>query len=315
MQIRWLRTGRYSVPRLLHQGLTCAAPKPRRLPARRTTGTTSPSAQTAEMAGDRRPVRAVHRRAVRRAEVGASTSQTINPATEETLAEVAEAGAEDVDLRRHRRPAAPSDVWERMAGSERAKYLFRIARMLQERSREFAVLETMDGGKPIKEARDVDLPLVAAHFFYYAGWADKLEYAFPGRGAGAARRGRAGDPVELPDDDARLEGGARTGRRQHRGAQAGGDDPADRACSSPSSPARPGCRRGAQHRHRRRGAPGRPWSSIPTSTRWPSPARPRSARRSSARWPGRARSSPWSWAARRPTSSSTTPRSTRRSRV
>jgi aldehyde dehydrogenase (NAD+) len=107
--------------------------------------------------------------------------QTIDPATEEALAEVAEAGAEDVDIA----VDAARDGWERywrdLPGRERAKYLYRIARQLQERSREFAVLESMDGGKPIKESRDVDLPLAAAHFFYYAGWADKLEYAFPGR--------------------------------------------------------------------------------------------------------------------------------------
>ncbi len=79
-----------------------------------------------------------------------------------------------------------------MPGAERAKYLYRIARALQERAREFAVLESLDGGKPIKESRDVDVPLAAAHFFYYAGWADKLEYAFPGRGDGrSASRGRS----------------------------------------------------------------------------------------------------------------------------
>src|SRR5213079_3252337 len=76
---------------------------------------------------------------------------------------------------------AASKTWARLPGSERAKYLFRIARVLQERSRELAVLESLNGGKPIKESRDVDLPLAAAHFFYYAGWADKLEYAFPNR--------------------------------------------------------------------------------------------------------------------------------------
>ena len=107
---------------------------------------------------------------------------TINPSTEEPLAEVAEAGAEDVDARRRRPPARrPRRAGASSPGSERAKYLYRIARQLQERAREFAVLETMNGGKPIKESRDVDLPLAAAHFFYYAGWADKLEYAFPGR--------------------------------------------------------------------------------------------------------------------------------------
>ena len=105
---------------------------------------------------------------------------TINPATEEPLAEVAEAGEVDVDDAVAAARRAYTEVWEPMEGAERAKYVFRIARMIQERSRELAVLETLDGGKPIKESRDVDLPLVAGHFFYYAGWADKLEYAFPG---------------------------------------------------------------------------------------------------------------------------------------
>ena len=87
----------------------------------------------------------------------------------------------DVDLAVKAARAAYEDGWSKLAASERAKYLFRIARLLQERSRELAVLESLDGGKPIKESRDVDLPLAAAHFFYYAGWADKLEYAFPDR--------------------------------------------------------------------------------------------------------------------------------------
>jgi len=107
--------------------------------------------------------------------------QTINPATEEVLAEVAEAGPEDVDLAVRAARHAHEKYWRELPGSERAKFIYRIARALQERAREFAVLETMDGGKPIKESRDVDLPLAAAHFFYYAGWADKLEYAFPNR--------------------------------------------------------------------------------------------------------------------------------------
>ena len=100
-----------------------------------------------------------------------------------------------------------------MPGAERAKYLYRIARILQERSREFAVLESLDNGKPIKESRDVDIPLAAAHFFYHAGWADKLEYAGFGPVAAPARRGRAGHPVELPAADGGLEAGARAGRR------------------------------------------------------------------------------------------------------
>jgi aldehyde dehydrogenase (NAD+) len=107
--------------------------------------------------------------------------KTINPATEEVLAEVAEAGEEDVDAAVKAARSAYTKVWSKLSGAERAKYLYRIARALQERAREFAVLETMNGGKPIKESRDVDLPLAAAHFFYHAGWADKLDYAFPGR--------------------------------------------------------------------------------------------------------------------------------------
>jgi aldehyde dehydrogenase (NAD+) len=105
---------------------------------------------------------------------------TINPANEDLLTEVAEANATDVGRAVKAARDAFEDGWGEMPGKERAKYLFRVGRMVQERSRELAVLETLDGGKPIKESRDVDLPLVAAHFFYYAGWADKLEYAFPG---------------------------------------------------------------------------------------------------------------------------------------
>ena len=105
---------------------------------------------------------------------------TVSPSTEEPLAEVAQAGARDVGLAvdAAREAFKPWSAWR---PAERAKVLFRIARILQERARELAVAETLDGGKPIKESRDVDLPLAAAHFFYYAGWADKLEYAFPGR--------------------------------------------------------------------------------------------------------------------------------------
>jgi aldehyde dehydrogenase (NAD+) len=106
---------------------------------------------------------------------------SVSPASEEPLAEVAYAGPEDVDLAVGAARDAFENGWSDLPASERAKYLFRIARVLQERSREFAVLESLDGGKPIRESRDVDLPLAAAHFFYYAGWADKLEYAFPNR--------------------------------------------------------------------------------------------------------------------------------------
>ena len=106
---------------------------------------------------------------------------TASPADESPLAEVAQAGAEDVDAAVGAARAAFENGWSGIRPAERAKYLFRIARILQERARELAVAESLDGGKPIKESRDVDLPLAAAHFFYYAGWADKLEYAFPNR--------------------------------------------------------------------------------------------------------------------------------------
>jgi aldehyde dehydrogenase (NAD+) len=103
--------------------------------------------------------------------------KTVNPATEEVLAEVAEAGESDVDAAVAAARRAYDTVWRRMRGADRAKYLYRLARIIQERSRELAVLETIDNGKPIRESRDVDIPLVAAHFFYYAGWADKLQHA------------------------------------------------------------------------------------------------------------------------------------------
>jgi aldehyde dehydrogenase (NAD+) len=106
---------------------------------------------------------------------------TINPATEEQISEVAEADAEDVDRAVKEARRAFDKSWRKLAPSERAKYIFRIARLMQEKARALATVETIDGGKPIKESRDIDIPLAAAHFFYYAGWADKLEYAFPNR--------------------------------------------------------------------------------------------------------------------------------------
>jgi aldehyde dehydrogenase (NAD+) len=108
--------------------------------------------------------------------------KSVSPATEEVLAEVAGADQADVDLAVQAARRAFARTWSRMPGRDRAKYLYRIARLIQERSRELAVLESLDNGKPIRESRDVDVPLAAAHFFYYAGWADKLEYALPGRG-------------------------------------------------------------------------------------------------------------------------------------
>jgi aldehyde dehydrogenase (NAD+) len=108
------------------------------------------------------------------------TLVTVNPATEEPLAEVALAGEPDVDRAVRAARDAFAGVWGPMPGAQRAKYIYRIARLIAERAREFAVLESLDNGKPIKESRDVDVPLASAHFFYHAGWADKLEYAGPG---------------------------------------------------------------------------------------------------------------------------------------
>ncbi|HZZ41925.1 MAG TPA: aldehyde dehydrogenase family protein [Tepidisphaeraceae bacterium] len=106
---------------------------------------------------------------------------TVNPATEKKIAEVAEGSEADVDAAVKAARKAQEKVWGKMPAKERGKYVYRIARMIQDRARELAIIETMDGGKAIRESRDVDVPLAAAHFFYYAGWADKLEYAFPGR--------------------------------------------------------------------------------------------------------------------------------------
>lgn len=105
--------------------------------------------------------------------------KSINPATEKPLAEIALASAKDVDAA-FVAAAKAAPGWAKLAGAERGKYLYRLARLLQDRAREFAVAETLDGGKPIKESRDFDVPMAAAHFFYHAGWADKLAYAFPG---------------------------------------------------------------------------------------------------------------------------------------
>jgi aldehyde dehydrogenase (NAD+) len=111
---------------------------------------------------------------------GSKTFNTINPATEKVLSKIAYAQASDVDKAVAAARTAYTKVWSKMAPQERGKYLFRIARIMQERAREFAVLETMDNGKPIRETRDIDIPLAAAHFFYHAGWADKLKYAGAG---------------------------------------------------------------------------------------------------------------------------------------
>ena len=118
---------------------------------------------------------------------------TINPATEEVLSQISLAGKAEVDAAVKAARKAYSSTWSKMSGKERGKYLFRIARIMQERSREFAVLESLDNGKPIRESRDVDVPLAAAHFFYHAGWADKLEFA--GLGTSAKSHGVAGQII------------------------------------------------------------------------------------------------------------------------
>ena len=107
--------------------------------------------------------------------------RSVNPSTGRQLTRIAKAEQADVNAAVRSARRAYEKVWGPMSGAERGKYLFRIDRIIQEKARELAILESMDGGKPIKESRDVDLPLVAAHFFYYAGWADKLDYAFPGK--------------------------------------------------------------------------------------------------------------------------------------
>ena len=106
---------------------------------------------------------------------------SINPANETIIAKVASAGKADVNKAVSAAKVSYENVWKKIDPSQRAKYIYRIARLIQERAREFAVIESLDGGKPIRESRDIDIPLAAAHFFYYAGWADKLDYAFPGR--------------------------------------------------------------------------------------------------------------------------------------
>jgi len=175
---------------------------------------------------------------------------SVNPATEKKLAEIAAANTADVDAAVAAARRA-SSRGRKLPGRERGKYLYRIARILQEKARELAVLETMDGGKPIKESRDFDLPQVAAHFFYYAGWADKLDYAFPGRKA--APVGSAADhPVEFSTPHGRVEARARTRLRQYRGPQARRNHEHHRAASRADFAGSRAARWRREHRHRRR---------------------------------------------------------------
>ena len=239
---------------------------------------------------------------------------TIDPSTEEVLAEVPEAGAEDVDLAVTAARDAFDSRWRDLPGKERAKYLYRIARALQERAREFAVLESMNGGKPIKESRDIDLPLAAAHFFYYAGWADKLDYAFPGRTAKPI--GVAGQviPWNFPMLMAawKLAPALATGNTTVLKPAETTPLTALLLAEVIQAGRAPAGRRERDHRARGRPAPR---SSPPTWTRSRSPDPRRSARRSAAPSPGRTSGSPSSSGARPRTSCSRTRRSTKRSRA
>jgi aldehyde dehydrogenase (NAD+) len=153
---------------------------------------------------------------------------SINPATEKVLSSVPIANAEDVDDAYKAAQKAFEGHWGRMRSSERGKYIYRIARLIQDRAREFAVAETMDGGKPIKESRDFDVPMAAAHFFYHAGWADKLDYAFPGAHAKPLGVVGSGNSVEFPAADARVENCACACNGKLRCAEACRDDVGNR---------------------------------------------------------------------------------------
>ena len=146
--------------------------------------------------------------------------QTINPATEEVISEVAHANEVDVDLAVKAARKAYTNVWSKLSGTERGRYLYRVARIIQERAREFAVLESIDNGKPIKESRDVDIPLVSAHFFYYAGWADKLEYAYPGKEVSSLGVAAASYSLEFPIINGRLENSSCVSYRKYRCSKA-----------------------------------------------------------------------------------------------
>ena len=244
-----------------------------------------------------------------------ATFTSIDPSTEQPLAQIARATPADIDKAVRAARRAQRRAWGSLPGKERAKYLFRIARILQERSREFAVLESMDSGKPIKESRDVDVPLAAAHFWYYAGWADKLEYAFPGRIAKPLGVAAQIIPWNFPllmlawKIAPALAAGNTVVLKPASTTPLSALLFAD-VCRQADLP--PGVVNIIAGARRDRDGAGR---CTPTSTRSRSPARPRSARRSSAASPAPTRRSRSSSAARPPTSCSTTRRSTRPSRA
>ena len=216
----------------------------------------APAPESRAVVNLQQQLRAVRQRRVRRPGGQGRSFKTVNPATEEVLAEVAEAGEADVDRAVAAARTAYDRVWSRLPGRERGKYLFRIARLIQERSRELAVLETLDNGKPIKESRDVDVPLAAAHFFYHAGWADKLEHA--GLGPDPRPIGVAGQviPWNFPLLMLAWKIAPALACGNTVVLKPAETTPADRAALRRDLPAgRPAARRG-QHPHRRR--PDRP---------------------------------------------------------
>ena len=264
---------------------------------------------------DRAALRALHRRqlASRRGAASTSTRSTQRPRRSSRRSPRPTRATSTTRCRP--RAARTTGTGRSCAGSERAKYVFRIARALQEKARELAIVESMDGGKPIKESRDVDLPLAAAHFFYHAGWADKLDYAFHGRACAAARRRRADHPVELPAAHGGVEARARRSpagtpsssspRRRRRSRRSSSREIIEEAELPPgvvNIVTGAGATGAALAAHA--GVDKVAFTGLDRG-RQADPAQPSRARR---------RSSRWSSAARRRTSSSPTRRSTRPSR-
>ena len=245
---------------------------------------------------------------------GNGSMKTVNPATEEVLAEVGTASSDDVDRAVAAARRAYETTWGPMPGAERAKYLFRIARIVAERARELAVLETLDNGKPIRESRDVDVPTAAAHLFHHAGWADKLEYA--GLGPSPKPLGVVG--AVIPWNFPLLMAAWKIAP-----ALATGNTivlkPAETtpltALVLAEIAAEAGLPAGVLNVLPGAGDIGAAWWPTPAWPRWRSPAPPTSGSRSSARSRAPASGSRWSSAARRPTSCTTTRRWTRPSRA
>ncbi|MBX3362686.1 MAG: aldehyde dehydrogenase family protein [Phycisphaeraceae bacterium] len=238
---------------------------------------------------------------------------TINPGNEKVLSQIAQGSARDVDAA----VAAATDAlpaWAALSGKERGKYLYRIARRIQERARELAVLETMDGGKTIKESRDIDIPLAAAHFFYHAGWADKLQYAFAGRTPRPV--GVCGQII--PWNFPLLMAAWKLAPRSRAATPSSSNPPRpprSPRSASPRSSRRSACHAASSTSSPAMAAPAPRSSNTPASTRSPSPAPPRSASASPRPSRAPASASRSNSAARAPTSSSRMPASIRPSRA